>query len=1102
MAQPTEETGPLDVPAELHKRKRIILGELKERTLWFIKLRWGVPLGIAVGTALARWIGVEFNARGLLGVACFILAYNIVFYLITRRIQTEAYRKEDIEHFTYWQMGFDYGAMFLLIHFTGGIASPFIFFFIFHIMFSAIFLPRRSTYSFAVIAVAGMGLIAAAEYLGWIPHHDLLFQGKAIELGRQPFHRIVIFGFFSGFVFITAITVTAVMRMLEKRILDLAELTEAVTELNNKLNTLYTTTQAIGSKQHLEEVFRVVCSELARAMEVQAISVKLLRENGKFLEFAAAHGLPAGILKHKVVEVAKSPLNRRVIEGEPFVTGHVTHRESFQFGEDLEAAHLQSVQFVPLIVEDRVIGILGAYSTRAEQFGPDDLNFFRQAAGLVAIAIENARAYEAIEKLNQERTQFMNRVAHNLRAPLAAMTSMLEVIRDGDMGGMNETSRDYLNRLDRRVRGMLLMIHELMTLAKSQSSQPQTEYKPVNLKIIASRVQQNFQEELDKKKLVFEVTLPQDLPEIKGDPELVEQLLENLISNAIKYTPEGGRIGMKFWSEADETVRMVVSDNGIGIPQSEMPRLFTHFFRASNVQEVIGTGLGLAIVKEIVAKHGGQIQVESEEGIGTTFAISLPVAYRDGAQKMNGTANKNRIQSFIDENAIRGDLEATARPGTDRAREIIAKARELKGLESAEVATLLQCNDPAVLEEMFHAAREVKESIYGNRLVLFSPLYISNLCQNDCQYCAFRVPNKSIQRRALSQEEIAEEIRYLVRNGHKRILLVAGEAYPQDGLDYVLNSIETIYGIHEGNGEIRRVNAEIAPLTVEEFRRLKKSKIGTYVLFQETYHLATYQKMHLSGPKADYHWRLNAMGRALEGGIDDVGIGALFGLYDFRFEVLALLQHVRHLEKVYGIGPHTISVPRLEPADGSVIASNPPHPVSDADFKKLVAILRLAVPYTGIIMSTRESAEIRAETFALGVSQISAGSRTNPGGYTEGEPAGAQFQLGDHRTLDEVILDVVKMGYVPSFCTGCYRLGRTGEDFMDLAKPGLIKQFCLPNAMLTFKEYLEDYATPETRIAGLALIEKNLEDIPQGKRRDETKDRLVQIEQGKRDLYF
>jgi signal transduction histidine kinase len=626
MPQPTKETGPLNLAAELHKRKQIIVGELKERTLWFIKLRWGVPLGIAVGTAFARWIGVEFNARALLGVACFILAYNIVFYLLSRRIKAEAYRKGDIERFTYWQMGVDYGTMFVLIHFTGGIASPFIFFFIFHITFSAIFLPRRSTYSFAFIAAAGMGLIGAAEYLGWISHHDLLFQGKAMELGRQPFHRVVIFGFFCGFVFITAITITAVMRMLEKRILDLAELTEAVTELNNKLNTLYTTTQAIGSKQHLEQVFRIVCSELARVMEVQAISVKLLTENGKFLQFAAAHGLPAEILKHKVVEVAKSPLNRRVIEGEPFVTGHVTHRESFQFGEDLEAAHLQSVQFVPLVVENQVIGILGAYSTRAEQFGPDDLNFFRQAAGLVAIAIENARAYEAIENLIQERSRFMNRVAHNIRAPLAAMALMLEIVRDGYLGDMNETARHYLNRLDQRVQGMLLMIHELMTLAKSQSRQPQTEYNPVNLKIIASRIQQNFQEEVVKKKLAFEVTLPEDLPEINGDPEMVEQMFENLISNAIKYTPEGGRIGMAFGRETNETIRIVVSDNGIGIPKSDLPCLFTHFFRASNVQDVIGSGLGLTIVKEIVAKHNGQIRVESEEKIGTTFTIYFPAA--------------------------------------------------------------------------------------------------------------------------------------------------------------------------------------------------------------------------------------------------------------------------------------------------------------------------------------------------------------------------------------------------------------------------------------------------------------------------------------------
>jgi 2-iminoacetate synthase len=1102
MAFLEKETGLLNLPEELHKRKRIILGELKERTLWFIKLRWWVPPGMVAGVVLAQLIGVEFRPTPLLFVACFILAYNVVFYLLGRRITAEPNQKEYVQRFTYWQVGFDYGTMFLLIHFTGGIASPFIFFFIFHITFSAIFLPRRSTYSFAAVAAVGMALIAAAEYLGWIPHYALSFRGKAIDLRDQPFHMMAILSFFAGFVFISAFSITAVMRMLEKRILDLAELTETVTRLNNRLKTLYDVVQAIGSKQRLDQVLQIATSELAKVMDVQAISVKLLSEDGKFLRYAAAHGLPTEFLKNKIVEVAKSPLNRQVIEGEPFVSGSVTQREIFQFGEDLNVAGIHSVQFVPLTVESRPIGILGAYSNRPERFGREELDFFRLAAGLLAIAIENAQAYEAIEHLIQERSRFMNRVAHNLRAPLAAMASMLEVIRGGYLGDLNETSRQYLDRIDRRVQSMLLMIHELMTLAKNQTKQPQLEYTPINLKSLAQHIQQNFQEEVDKRKVTFKVAVPEDLPEIKGDQEMIEQMLENLVSNAIKYTSEGGRVGMTFWPGTHETVRIVVSDNGIGIPKQDMANLFTEFYRASNVQEIIGTGLGLAIVKEIVDKHGGQIEVESEEGFGTTFVVHLPILQRGETPERVVTAVGKEFSNFVNEKEIQDHLEAAAQLGADVIREVIAKAKELKGLDSMEVAALLQCHDPVVMAEMFHAAREVKEAIYGKRLVLFAPLYISNLCQNDCQYCAFRVRNKNIRRRALTQEEIAEEIHHLVRTGHKRILLVAGEAYPGEGLEYILKSIKTIYATRDGKGEIRRVNAEIAPLTVEEFRRLKDAKIGTYVLFQETYHLPTYKKMHLSGPKADYNWRLGAMGRALEGGIDDVGIGVLFGLYDFRFEVLGLLQHVRHLEKVYGLGPHTISVPRLEPADGSLVASNPPFPVSDEDFKKIVAILRLAVPYTGIIMSTRETAAIRAETFALGVSQISAGSRTNPGGYTEGEAAGAQFQLGDHRNLDEVIFDVVRMGYMPSFCTACYRKGRTGEDFMDLAKPGLIKQFCLPNAILTFKEYLEDYATPETREAGLTLIEKNMDDIPSQGRQTETKDRLVKIEQGERDLYF
>jgi 2-iminoacetate synthase len=1102
MVHPERETVSLNLPTELHKRKRIILGELKERTLWFIRLRWWVPPCIATGTLLARWIGVELNALPLLLIALFILAYNAVFYLLSRPFKKEENQKETIQRFTFWQVGFDYGTMFLIIHFTGGLASPFMFFFIFHITFSAMFLPRRFTYSFAAIAAMGMGFLAAAEFLGWIPHHALSFQGRAIDLSAQPFHMMMILSFFAGFVFIAAFSISAVMRMLEKRILDLAELTETVTDLNDKLEALYDVVQTVGSEQRLDQVLQITTSELAKAMDVQALSVKLLSQDGKFLRYAAAKGLPDEFIKTKVVEVAKSPLNRRIIEGEPFVSGRVTRGEIFQFGEDLHTAGIQSVQFVPLTVKKRTIGILGAYSSRPERFGPEDLDFFRLAAGLLAIAIANAQAYEAIEEMIGERTRFMNRVAHNLRAPLVAMSSMVEVMKNGYLGDLKETLRQYLDRIDRRVQNMLLMIHELMTLAKSEAELPRHEFGPVRLKALGHHLVQTFQDEVVRKRLTFEVDLPEDLPEVKGDQEMIGQMLENLISNAIKYTPEGGRVGMTAWLGTAETVRIVVTDNGMGIPKPEIPNLFKEFYRASNVQDRVGTGLGLAIVKEIADKHGGKIEVQSEEGFGTTFIVHLPIVQREETQERVGIAVAKESSVFINEKEIEDHLEAAARAGADQAREVIAKAKELKGLDSRGVAVLLQCQDPEVIGEMFHAAREVKEAIYGKRLVLFAPLYISNLCQNEWQYCAFRARNRRIKRRALTQEEIAEEIRLLEKTGHKRILLVAGEAYPKEGFDYILKSIETVYGVREGRGEIRRVNVEIAPLTVEEFGRLKDAKIGTYVLFQETYHLSTYKKIHLSGPKADYHWRLNAMGRAFEGGIDDVGIGVLFGLYDFRFEVLGLLQHIRSLEKTYGIGPHTISVPRLEPADGSDIASNPPYPVSDPAFKKIVAILRLAVPYTGIIMSTRETAEMRAETFALGVSQISAGSRTNPGGYAEKEKTGAQFQLGDHRNLDEVIADVVGMGYIPSFCTACYRQGRTGGDFMDLAKPGLIKQFCLPNALMTFKEYLEDYARPETRKAGLALIEKNMNAIPTSGCRAETGERLRKIEKGERNLYF
>jgi 2-iminoacetate synthase len=433
--------------------------------------------------------------------------------------------------------------------------------------------------------------------------------------------------------------------------------------------------------------------------------------------------------------------------------------------------------------------------------------------------------------------------------------------------------------------------------------------------------------------------------------------------------------------------------------------------------------------------------------------------------------------TFIDEAAIAAQLRAAGNPEPTRVRDILAKARQLEGLDAAEVAVLMGIEEPALAEELFAAARKVKDEIYGNRLVLFAPLYISNLCRNECAYCAFRAGNRELVRRALTQEEIAAEVRILIGQGHKRVLLVAGESYPRgQGFDYVLEAIETIYRTRVGRGEIRRVNVNVAPLTVDEFKQLKAAKIGTYQLFQETYHRPTYAAVHRGGPKRDYDWRVTVFDRAMEAGIDDVGIGVLFGLYDWKFEMLAMQQHIRHLEDTFGVGPHTISVPRLEPALGSDLAFHPPHPVSDADFKKLVAILRLAVPYTGIIMSTRENAATRRATFQLGVSQISAGSRCNPGGYggpKDGHEA-EQFQLGDHRSLDEVVRDLAGLGFTPSFCTACYRLGRTGADFMDLAKPGLIKHHCGPNALSSCMEYLLDYARPETRRAGEQLVEREL----------------------------
>jgi 2-iminoacetate synthase len=463
------------------------------------------------------------------------------------------------------------------------------------------------------------------------------------------------------------------------------------------------------------------------------------------------------------------------------------------------------------------------------------------------------------------------------------------------------------------------------------------------------------------------------------------------------------------------------------------------------------------------------------------------------------------MQDFIDDMKIEETLARALHPELSQVLEVIAKAKKLKGLTPEETALLLQTEDEELIDMIWVAARQIKQAIYGNRLVLFAPLYIANLCSNDCLYCGFRRSNRELTRVALTMEQIANEVRVLEREGHRRLLMLCGEHPSRSSLDYFIEAIETAYGVKtEKGGEIRRINAEIAPLGVPEFKRLKAAKIGTYVLFQETYHHETYRQMHPTGPKADFAWRVTAMHRAQEAGIDDVGIGALFGLHDYKYEVLGLLFHALQLEKDCGVGPHTISIPRLEPAMNAPAAIRPPYPVSDHDFKKLVAILRLSVPYTGIILSTRETSAIRNEAFNLGVSQISAGSRTNPGGYQQDSSEGfraAQFNLGDTRTLDEVICDVNTLGHIPSFCTACYRLGRIGRDFMKLAKPGLIQKFCRTNAILTFEEYLLDYASSSTRMAGEERISRLVEETPNARTRQTISRRLTKMEKGQRDMY-
>lgn len=460
-----------------------------------------------------------------------------------------------------------------------------------------------------------------------------------------------------------------------------------------------------------------------------------------------------------------------------------------------------------------------------------------------------------------------------------------------------------------------------------------------------------------------------------------------------------------------------------------------------------------------------------------------------------------RMKPFIDTSEIE-ELLLHARPDKGTVRNIIAKSLDKYRLSLAETAILINATDPELIQEIKEGASRLKNAVYGNRIVLFAPLYIGNKCINNCQYCGFRASNKDEIRNTLNRQQIIKEVEALEDQGQKRLILVFGE-HPDYSPQFIADAALAVYSVKKGNGEIRRVNINAAPLEIEDFRIVKEAGIGTYQIFQETYHPEAYKIYHPSGKKKNYEYRLTALDRAQEAGLDDVGIGALFGLYDWRFEVMALIRHTNHLEACYNVGPHTISFPRIK--DASSVVLNNGYSVPDEDFARMVAILRLAVPYTGMILTAREPASVRKELMQYGISQIDGGTKIEIGAYAEDASQNldkAQFKINDDRGLNEVVDELIETGHIPSFCTACYRLGRTGEHFMEFSVPGFIKNFCSPNAMLTLAEYLVDYATPETAEKGWKVIDDNLTRLNGNVKADEVRNRLDKIRAGERDLYF
>jgi len=637
--------------SDLFYGSRILGRAWGRRAFWQVRLRWWVPPAIVVSLVVSWWLGYRVEVAPILAVASVILIYNIPFAIAAARVRSV---EEDVPSpdrlYAFLQVILDYGAVFLLVHFTGGAGSPLLFFFLFHVVFAAILFRASTAYLFALVATGGMALLATAEHLGWLTSHPLLFRGESLNVLDRPAHIAALLTFFSASVLIVAAAATKIMASLRQRVIRLAQTKDETAMLNERLGSIYDVLTALGSETDLRRVLDVVTSSLAAVMGVRGVSVKLLSEDRTTLRYVAVYGLPQEFLDEQVVEVAQSPFNRRIIEGETLVSGQVTPGSSWQLQRTLAALGIRSVLLAPLTVHRRVIGILGTYCDKPDRFSSEDASFFRLAAELVAIAIEHAQHHEAVQHLLDERQTFMSQVAHNMRAPLAAGVSMLHLLGEGYLGEMGPRQAEHLQRVIRRLRSLDATVREILTLARARLPGTPARREPVDVGQLADRVAATFREQANERQLLLRLDVAAEVPQITGDPNLLEQMLENLVSNAIKYTPAGGEVHVTVAQAPDGGVAVTVHDTGIGIPKDEQGRLFSEFFRASNARKSgeAGTGLGLRFVQDVVSKHGGQVRVESEEDRGTVAQIVLPAALpalddaHRGGDEMNGVSEPGR----------------------------------------------------------------------------------------------------------------------------------------------------------------------------------------------------------------------------------------------------------------------------------------------------------------------------------------------------------------------------------------------------------------------------------------------------------------------------